>query len=56
MLVLVSFICTYVVQTFLFQEGFLFLFLDCFTNMSKIFENLFNEMKKPLYESNQKGK
>ena len=56
MLVLVSFICTYLVQTFLFQEGFLFLFLDCLTNMSKIFENMFNEMKKPLYESNQKGK
>ena len=56
MLVLVSFLCTYVVQTFLFQEGFLFLFLDCFTNISKIFENLFNEMKQLLYESNQKGK
>ena len=64
MLFLVSFICTYVVQTFLFlrdfffkTRGFLFFCFDCLTNISKIFGNLFNEMKKPSYESiNQIGK
>ena len=65
MLVLVSFLCTYVVQIlnifisiryFSPQDVSVFFISDCLTNMSKIFNKCFNEMKKPLYESNQKGK
>ena len=57
MLVLVSFLCTYVVQNISIFIAIRFFspqdlrFPDCLTNMSKIFEKMFNEMKKPSYES-----